>query len=94
MEISSAVMGLESELECMREYFKSGKTKSASWRLSQLKGLLLFVEERKTEIFKALKQDLGKHHVEAFRDEVKFIYLYVLFLKTVSILEMILKVIL
>ncbi|EEF48893.1 conserved hypothetical protein [Ricinus communis] len=62
--------GLESELESMRQYFRSGKTKDASWRLSQLKGLLLFIKDKETEIFKALKQDLGKHHGEAFRDEV------------------------
>ncbi|KAJ9164363.1 hypothetical protein P3X46_023946 [Hevea brasiliensis] len=61
---------MESELESMREYFKSGKTRSVSWRLSQLKGLLLFIKEKEAEIFEALKKDLGKHPVEAFRDEV------------------------
>ncbi|KAF2312040.1 hypothetical protein GH714_027845 [Hevea brasiliensis] len=54
----------------MRQYFKSGNTKDASWRLSQLKGLLLFIKENEAEIFKALKEDLGKPPVEAFRDEV------------------------
>ncbi|XP_021645452.2 aldehyde dehydrogenase family 3 member F1 isoform X2 [Hevea brasiliensis] len=61
---------MESELESMRQYFKSGNTKDASWRLSQLKGLLLFIKENEAEIFKALKEDLGKPPVEAFRDEV------------------------
>ncbi|OAY48534.1 aldehyde dehydrogenase family 3 member F1 [Manihot esculenta] len=61
---------MESELERMREYFKTGNTKCASWRLSQLKGLLLFIKEREADIFQALKKDLGKHPVEAFRDEV------------------------
>lgn len=66
---------MESELERMREYFKTGNTKCASWRLSQLKGLLLFIKEREADIFQALKKDLGKHPVEAFRDEVCLNYL-------------------
>ena len=57
----------------MREYYRHGKTKEASWRKSQLKGLLTLLKEKEGDIFKALKQDLGKHHVEAFRDEVKTI---------------------
>jgi aldehyde dehydrogenase (NAD+) len=61
---------LERDLEDMREYYRHGKTKEASWRKSQLKGLLTFLKEKEGDIFKALMQDLGKHHVEAFRDEV------------------------
>lgn len=63
---------MESELESMRQYFNGGNTRDASWRESQLKGLLLFMREKEAEIFKALKEDLGKHPVEAFRDEVYF----------------------
>ncbi|KAF3452543.1 hypothetical protein FNV43_RR02976 [Rhamnella rubrinervis] len=54
----------------MREYYRSGATKEASWRKSQLKALLNLLEENQSEIFKALKQDLGKHHAEAYRDEI------------------------
>lgn len=61
---------LERDLSNMRTYFGSGKTKGASWRESQLEGLRNFLMEKEEEIFKALKQDLGKHHVEAYRDEV------------------------
>ncbi|KAH8520139.1 hypothetical protein H0E87_001560 [Populus deltoides] len=64
------VKGLESDLEAMRQYFWSGKTKDVAWRQSQLKGLLSFIKEKEKEISKALKEDLGKHHVEAYRDEV------------------------
>ncbi|XP_073267230.1 aldehyde dehydrogenase family 3 member F1 isoform X2 [Populus alba] len=64
------VKGLESDLEAMRQYFRSGKTKDVAWRQSQLKGLLSFIKEKEKDIFKALKEDLGKHHVEAYRDEV------------------------
>ncbi|KAJ1412364.1 Aldehyde/histidinol dehydrogenase [Sesbania bispinosa] len=54
----------------MWKYYGSGKTKEASWRELQLKGLHNFLMEKEEEILKALKQDLGKHHVEAYRDEV------------------------
>lgn len=58
------------KLEETREYYKSGKTKEASWRFSQLKGLHKFLNQNQQQIYNALFQDLGKHHVEAFRDEV------------------------
>lgn len=61
---------LEREVLAMRECYNSGKTKQGSWRRSQLKGLQAFLKEKEIEIFKALNQDLGKHYVEAFRDEV------------------------
>jgi hypothetical protein len=70
------VRGLERDVEDLREYYRLGKTKEASWRKSQLKGLLTFLKEKDGDIFEALKQDLGKHQVEAFRDEV-YIYMYV-----------------
>ncbi|KAK4339111.1 hypothetical protein RND71_040573 [Anisodus tanguticus] len=59
----------EKDLEVLRETYKSGKTKEESWRRSQLKNLLRLLEEKEDDIFKALKQDLGKHQVEAYRDE-------------------------
>ncbi|KAK4286562.1 hypothetical protein QN277_003101 [Acacia crassicarpa] len=61
---------MEREVSGMRKYYESGKTKEASWRESQLKGLRSALMEKEEDILKALKQDLGKHHVEAFRDEV------------------------
>ena len=61
---------LERELEELRETYKSGKTKEASWRRSQLKSLLSLLEEREEDIFQALHQDIGKNHVESYRDEV------------------------
>ncbi|KAJ8528990.1 hypothetical protein K7X08_035825 [Anisodus acutangulus] len=60
----------EKDLEVLRETYKSGKTKEESWRRSQLKNLLRLLEEKEDDIFKALKQDLGKHQVEAYRDEI------------------------
>ncbi|KAJ1421999.1 Aldehyde/histidinol dehydrogenase [Sesbania bispinosa] len=61
---------LERDLKKMRDYFESGKTKEESWRESQLKGLYRFLMEKQEDIMKALMQDLGKHQIESFRDEV------------------------
>lgn len=69
-----AMEGKESELETtmeeMRDYFYSGKTRDASWRKTQLKGVLRMLEEQEHEFFRALRQDLGKHPVESYKDEV------------------------
>lgn len=62
---------LEPELKELRDTFNTGKTKEYSWRISQLHGLLHILEDHEKDIFLALKTDLGKHHVEAYRDEVR-----------------------
>ena len=46
---------LERDLEDMREYYRHGKTKEASWRKSQVKRLLTLLKEKEGDIFKALK---------------------------------------
>ncbi|KAF6147756.1 hypothetical protein GIB67_006729 [Kingdonia uniflora] len=61
---------LEEEVKELRESYRSRRTKSEVWRKSQLKGLLSLLNDKEEEIFKALFQDLGKHQVEAYRDEV------------------------
>ncbi|XP_044480150.1 aldehyde dehydrogenase family 3 member F1-like [Mangifera indica] len=61
---------MERAVENLREYFSSGITKQASWRKAQLQNLLTLLHEREEEIYTCLKKDLGKHHVEAFRDEL------------------------
>ncbi|KAB1227668.1 Aldehyde dehydrogenase family 3 member F1 [Morella rubra] len=61
---------MERDLENMRECFRQGRTKEATWRKSQLKGLLTLMKEKEQDIFKALQEDLGKHYIEAFRDEI------------------------
>ncbi|KAI6669556.1 hypothetical protein NL676_004441 [Syzygium grande] len=71
MELENEVVEeMERELEEMRECYRSGRTREASWRKSQLNGLLKLLREREEEIFRALHQDLGKHPVEAYRDEI------------------------
>ncbi|KAJ9697977.1 hypothetical protein PVL29_007203 [Vitis rotundifolia] len=68
--MAEIVKHLEPDLEELRESYRSGKTKEASWRKSQLKGLLTLLKEQEKDIFKALEQDLGKHYAESYRDEV------------------------
>jgi len=82
-DMEFSVESLERDIKNMRKYYGSGKTNEASWRESQLKGLRNFVKENEEEILKALKKDLGKHHVEAFRDEVCFIFYLLLLYFTV-----------
>ncbi|KAK4492394.1 hypothetical protein RD792_003199 [Penstemon davidsonii] len=60
----------EKEIKELKETFNSGKTKEESWRRNQLNNLLSLLVEKEEDIFTALKQDLGKHYVESFRDEV------------------------
>ncbi|XP_057421661.1 aldehyde dehydrogenase family 3 member F1 [Lotus japonicus] len=54
----------------LRQCFKTGRTRSVTWRKKQLKALLDLVHDNEDAIFEALYQDLGKHPVEAYRDEV------------------------
>ncbi|KAM7264575.1 hypothetical protein ACFE04_002258 [Oxalis oulophora] len=54
----------------LKRTFKSGITRSVTWRKNQLKALLRFIHENEDALFEALYQDLGKHPVEAYRDEI------------------------
>lgn len=63
-------MDLEREIREVREAFNGGKTREEWWRRSQLQNLLSLILEKEDHIFTALEQDLGKHPVESFRDEV------------------------
>nr|GLL26278.1 aldehyde dehydrogenase family 3 member F1 [Ipomoea trifida] len=65
-----AVEGIEKELSELRGTFESGKTRGIAWRKAQLQAILKLISENEDSIFDALKQDLGKHRVEAYRDEV------------------------
>uniref|UniRef100_A0A1D1YWX4 Aldehyde dehydrogenase n=1 Tax=Anthurium amnicola TaxID=1678845 RepID=A0A1D1YWX4_9ARAE len=61
---------LEKRLEQLKDAFHSGRTRGEQWRRSQLKALLALVRDEEEGIFAALNKDLGKHRVEAYRDEV------------------------
>nr|CAB3505136.1 unnamed protein product [Digitaria exilis] len=54
----------------LREVYESGRTRDLEWRQSQLRGLVRLLEEKEEDIFDVLREDLGKHRGESFRDEV------------------------
>lgn len=55
------------ESTCLRlkATFKSGKTKSYSWRMDQLRQLNKLIIENETAMIEALRQDLGRCAMEA-----------------------------
>lgn len=57
-------------VEELRTTFKSGKTKSYEWRISQLKNIARMIEEKEKEIIEALHKDLSKPEIEAFISEI------------------------
>ncbi|KAL1369740.1 hypothetical protein HN51_000109 [Arachis hypogaea] len=61
---------LEETVRELRQYFRSGSTRSVTWRKNQLTALLDLVHKNEDAISESLYQDLGKHPVEAFRDEI------------------------
>ncbi|XP_027346907.1 aldehyde dehydrogenase family 3 member F1 [Abrus precatorius] len=54
----------------LRKYFNTGRTRSVTWRKTQLTALLDLIHDNEDAIFKALHHDLGKHPAEAYRDEI------------------------
>ncbi|KAK2975756.1 hypothetical protein RJ640_027610 [Escallonia rubra] len=54
----------------LRKVYRSGKTKSHEWRVSQLKSILKMVEEKEKDIIKALQEDLSKPELEAYISEI------------------------
>ncbi|XP_068662119.1 aldehyde dehydrogenase family 3 member F1-like isoform X2 [Aristolochia californica] len=65
---------LEETMKELRGSFQSRRTRSAAWRRSQLEGLSRLLREKEGEIFRSLKEDLGKAPEEAFRDEIGLLW--------------------
>ncbi|XP_010919365.2 aldehyde dehydrogenase family 3 member F1 isoform X1 [Elaeis guineensis] len=63
-------MELEGVLAELRGSFESGRTRSLSWRQSQLRALSDILHKEEEGIFRVLKADLGKHQAEAYLHEV------------------------
>ncbi|XP_065630934.1 aldehyde dehydrogenase family 3 member F1 [Quercus suber] len=61
---------LENSLGKLRQCFRSGRTRSVAWRKNQLRAVLKLIHDKEDVIFEALQQDLGKHPVESYRDEI------------------------
>ncbi|CAG9860433.1 unnamed protein product [Phyllotreta striolata] len=56
----------------LRNTFNSGRTKPVEYRIQQLKELHRLLDENSSEIWQAMKQDLGKSKQEAFVLEIDF----------------------
>ncbi|WOH08582.1 hypothetical protein DCAR_0728026 [Daucus carota subsp. sativus] len=54
----------------LKQTFNTGRTRDVEWRKAQLKGIIKLLDENELQIFQALERDLGKHPVEAYRDEI------------------------
>lgn len=72
-------MGVSKSWSELRETFRSGRTRGVAWRKAQLRSILRLLNENEDKIFEALQRDLGKHPVEAYRDEVSTVFLITLF---------------
>ncbi|XP_043713364.1 aldehyde dehydrogenase family 3 member F1-like [Telopea speciosissima] len=64
------LLALQEDLKELRETFRSGATRTVAWRKAQLRSLVKLLREQEDQIFAVLHEDLGKHRVEAYRDEV------------------------
>ncbi|KAL6993482.1 Aldehyde dehydrogenase 3 member F1 [Sarracenia purpurea var. burkii] len=65
-----AELGLGWSLAELRQTFSCGRTKSLAWRKAQLRAILELIHDNEQKIYEALRLDLGKHPVEAYRDEI------------------------
>lgn len=63
----------ETDIAPLRRYFEAGNTRPLEWRRRQLEALARMGAARETEIFAALKEDLGKSAFESFASEVSFV---------------------
>lgn len=69
-EIHTPLEHIPEAVESARQAFQTGRTRSYDWRLSQLKGLQRFLDERQDDILRALALDLGKPHFDALMSEI------------------------
>ncbi|GAA4675539.1 aldehyde dehydrogenase family protein [Gordonia humi] len=58
------------DVETARRVFRDGRTRSTAWRLSQLRGLLRFIDEREGDIAAAIEADLGRGEMATFMADV------------------------
>jgi len=56
-----------------RVFFATGQTKDLSFRIEQLKKLKRAIIQNEQAIFDALRQDLNKHHFEAYGGDIAIV---------------------
>lgn len=57
----------------LRKSFSDGVTRSLAWRRAQLLAIRRFTCEQEAELYRALREDLGKGEGEAFTSEIAFV---------------------
>src|ERR1700753_1205889 len=66
----SAPPDLADQVATIRGVFASGRTRTADWRLHQLRGIERLLDEHEDEIATALYQDLGRERAEAWLGDI------------------------
>jgi len=69
-DASSVPPDLSALVGRLRQVNASGRTRSAEWRIEQLKGIERLLEEREGEIAEALAADLGRSPTEAWLGDI------------------------
>jgi aldehyde dehydrogenase (NAD+) len=64
----------------LRTTFESGRTRSVTWRREQLKALLAMLTEHEADFVAALREDLGRHPVEAMVADIGVSRLHIKYL--------------
>lgn len=65
---------IDQVLMAQKKYFATGETRDISFRLKQLQLLKELIQSHETEIFQALKADLGRGDFETFAAEIGYLY--------------------
>ena len=70
---ATPISEIPSFVASVRAAFDEGRTRSSSWRLKQLEGLVALVDAQEEAIVEALRQDLGKPALEAWAAELAYV---------------------
>lgn len=68
----------------LRRVFSTGRTREYEWRTSQLKSLLVLLDECESQICDALRSDLNKPEFETFLSEVSITHAHTLYLSVIG----------
>lgn len=67
---SDADHALAGIVSSLRTVYASGRTRSAQWRIEQLRGIERMLDEREDEIVQALAEDLGRDAFDSWLDDI------------------------
>ncbi|MFC9789315.1 aldehyde dehydrogenase family protein [Rhodococcus sp. NPDC127528] len=67
---SDTTEGIAGVVARLRDAYASGRTRSAQWRIEQLRGIERMLDEREDEITRALAEDLGRDAFDSWLDDI------------------------